>query len=180
MDSLEVQQRTTRCNHQRVTRANKPYQQFVEEQNQKRQRMKAKQQTTAADKISHRTLIKLLREQATANAQTQTLEQQRRICSEGDRCCNITNTNKNKPIKITQDEDDNDDTLAPTTLDLPTDDWDDGEDEEVTPPQPRRSPRLNRMNFMCQSLASVSQQALHTFTASAFLQELQWTMDNGH
>ena len=82
-----------------------------------------------------------------------------------------------KPIKTTQDEDDDDDMLAPTTLDLPTDDWDDGEDEEAAQPQPRRSPRLNRMNVMCQSLASVSQQALHTFTANAILQELHWTME---
>ena len=30
---------------------------------------------------------------------------------------------------------------------------------------------------MCQAPTSVSQQALHTFTANAFLQELQWMME---
>ena len=44
--------RITRRTLQRVTRANKPYQQFLEKQTQKRQRIKAKQQTAAADKIS--------------------------------------------------------------------------------------------------------------------------------
>ena len=60
--------RTTRRTHQRITCANKPYQHFLEDQSQKWQRIKAKQQTTAADKISHKTLNKLLREQATADA----------------------------------------------------------------------------------------------------------------
>ena len=145
-----------RRTHKRVTRANKQYQHILEEQNQKRQRVKAKQQTTTADKISNITLNKILREQATADAQIQALEQQRRMCSEGGCRCNVINTRKNKPAKITQNEDGSDNTLAPTTLDLPADDWDDGEDEEAAQPQPRKSPRLSRINLLCQALASVS------------------------
>ena len=59
-----------------------------------------------------------------------------------------------KTVKITQDGDDDNDTLAPTTLDLYADDWDDGEDEETAQPQPRISPCLSRINFMCQRIQS--------------------------
>ena len=45
-----------------------------------------------------------------------------------------TNPYKSHKTKTTTTTDD--DTLAPTTLDLPTDNWDDGESEEATPPQP--------------------------------------------
>ena len=58
----------------------------------------------------------------------------------------------------------------PTELDLPSDT---NEDKDAAPPEPRRSPRLNRINFISQAPASVSQQALPLFTANAFLQELQ-------
>ena len=81
--------------------------------------------------------------------------------------------NENKPIPITQDDDD-DETLAPTELDLPSAE---DKDEDAAPLEPRRSPRLNRINFISQVPASVSQQALHTFTANAFLQDIQWRME---
>ena len=58
----------------------------------------------------------------------------------------------------------------PTELDLPSNA---NKDEDAAPPEPRRSPRLNRINFISQAPASITQQALHTFTAITFLQELQ-------
>ena len=95
------------------------------------------------------------------------------MCSEGVRRRTAIG---NKPIPITQDNDvdDDDETLAPTELDLPIDA---DKDKDAAPPKPRRSPRLGIINFMCQVPASVSQQAIHTFAANVFLQELQWMME---
>ena len=81
-----------------------------------------------------KTLSKLLREQATADAETQAIEQQRCIWSEGARQPKTVGTNKSKSIPITQDDDDGDETLAPKELDLPFEDWDASEDDEATPP----------------------------------------------
>ena len=108
--------RTTKRTHQRVTRANKPHQHFLEEQAQKRQHITAKQQTTA---VSHKTLNKLLQEQTKADAEAQAIEEQQRICSEGAQRPKTVGTNKNKPIPITQDNNDNE-TLASTEPGLPT------------------------------------------------------------
>ena len=79
-----------------------------------------------------------MREQATADAETQAIEQQQRVCSEGAWRFKTVGTNKNKPIQITQDDDDGD-TLAPTALDLPDDKWGGNEDNEDAPPNHKKN-----------------------------------------
>ena len=106
--------------------------------------MKAKQKSTAVDKISYKTLNKLLCEQATVDAETQAIKQQQRVYSKGARRSRTVGTNKDKHIPITQDDDKSDDTLAPTVLDLPGGDWGVDEEDQDTPPKLRRSPRLKR------------------------------------
>ena len=167
--------RTTKRIHQKRTRANQPYHNFIEEQKRKREQQKTKQQTTKATKISHKTLNKILKQQQTEDAKQRAVKIQQHIHAKGVDAHKQARTKENKensPIPITQDDDD-EDTVAPIVSPYPEDEF---EGEEEPPVRLRRSPRFQSVNFMCQAPASISQQALQAFTANAFLQELQWKM----
>ena len=144
--------------------SHQPYQQFLEEREAKCQQAKAKQQMMEADKVSHKTLNKLLREQATAGAETQAIATQQRICSKGGRWNKTPSKRHGLPLPITQNNDDNK-TLAPEVLELPDDNWGGDEVDKPSPTKPRRSPHLMRTNLFYVTLISK-----HIPTGIAYLQ----------
>ena len=144
----------------------------MEDQEAKRRKERRKKQTTQPTKISHKTLDKVLKKQATLDKERQVINAQQRICSEGGKHIRTPTKIRNSPAPITQDND-NADTLAQEVSPYPEDTW---EEEEPEPSKLRRPPRF-QTNFMTHSAASISQAALQSFIGNSFLQELQWSME---